>query len=73
MKPVKKFQINHYPLPFKYHKRRLSPTGKKSKVKSQVWMMMMIAASLMWAGAAEMPEQSKMTLKNHQNDSKQLT
>ena len=39
----------------------------------KVWMMMMIAASLMWAGAAEKPEQSKMTFKNHQNDSKQLT
>ena len=35
-------------------------------------MMMMIAASLMWAGAAEKPEQSNMTLKNHQNDSKQF-
>ncbi len=35
-------------------------------------MMMMIAASLMWAGAAEKPEQSKITFKNHQNDSKQL-
>ena len=34
----------------------------------KVWMMMMIAASLMWAGAAEKPEQSKMTFKNHQND-----
>ena len=30
----------------------------------------MIAASLMWAGAAEKPEQSKMIFKNHQNDSK---
>ena len=39
----------------------------------EVWMMMMIAASLMWAGAAEKTEQSKMTFKNHQNDSKQLT
>ena len=39
----------------------------------KVWMMMMIAASLMWAGAAEKPEQSKMTFRNHQNDSKQLT
>ena len=39
----------------------------------KVWMIMMIAASLMWAGAAEKPEQSKMTFKNHQNDSKQLT
>ena len=38
----------------------------------KVWMMMMIAASLMWAGAAEKPEQSKMTFKNHQNDLKQL-
>ena len=38
-----------------------------------VWMMMMIAVNLMWAGAAEKPEQSKMTFKNHQNDSKQLT
>ncbi len=33
---------------------------------------MMIAASLMWAGAAEKPEQYKMTFKNYQNDSKQL-
>jgi len=30
-----------------------------------VWMMMLIAAGLMWAGAAEKPEQSKMTFKNH--------
>ncbi len=35
-------------------------------------MMMMIAASLMRAGAVEKPEQSKMTFKNDQNDSKQL-
>ena len=33
-------------------------------------MMMMIAASLMWAGAAEKPEQSKITLEYQQNDSK---
>ncbi len=33
----------------------------------------MIAASLMWAEAAEKPEQSKMTLKDHRNDSKQLS
>ena len=36
-------------------------------------MMMMIAAGQMWAGAAEKPEQSKMTFKNQQNDSKQFT
>ena len=36
-------------------------------------MMMMITASLMWAGAAETLEQSKMIFKNHQNDSKQLS
>ena len=41
--------------------------------KSHKVSMMMIAASLMWAGAAEMPEQSKMTFKNYKNDSKQLT
>ena len=35
-------------------------------------MMMMIAVSLMWAGAAEMAEQFKMTFKNYQNDSEQL-
>ena len=35
-------------------------------------MMMMIAASLMWAKAAEKPDQSKMAFKNHQNDSEQL-
>ena len=35
-------------------------------------MMMMIAAGLMWAGAAEKPDQSKIIFKNHQNDSKQL-
>ena len=34
---------------------------------------MMIAASLIWAGAAEKPEQSKMTFKNHRNNSKQLS
>ena len=28
--------------------------------KVKVWMMMMIAASLIWAGAAEKPEQSKI-------------
>ncbi len=38
----------------------------------KVWMMIMIAASLMWAGVAEKREQSKMAFKNHQNDSKQL-
>ena len=31
----------------------------------KVWMMMMIAASLVWAGAAETPEQSKLTLENN--------
>ena len=36
-------------------------------------MMMTIASSLMWVGAAEKPEQSKMTFKKYQNDSKQLT
>ena len=36
----------------------------------KLWMMMMITASLMWAGAAEKPEQSKMIFKNHQNDKK---
>ena len=35
-------------------------------------MMSMIAASLMWAEAAEKPEQSKIAFKNHQKDSKQL-
>ncbi len=35
-------------------------------------MMMMIAASLMWTGAAGKPEQSKMLFKNYVNDSKQL-
>ena len=30
------------------------------KKSHKVWMMMMIAASLMWARASEMPEQSKM-------------
>ena len=41
----------------------------------KVWMMMMmmIASSLMWARAAEKTEQSKITLQNLQNDSKQLT
>ena len=39
----------------------------------KVWMMMMmITASLMWAGVAEKPDQSEMTFKNHQNDSEQL-
>ena len=37
----------------------------------KVWMMM-TAASLMWARTAEKPEQSKMILINHQNESKQL-
>ena len=41
--------------------------------KKEVWMKMMIAAILMWVGAAEKPDQSKMTFKNHQNDPKQLT
>ena len=46
-----------------YYKRRLSPTGKSH----EVWMMMMIAASLMWAGAAERErecEQPKLALKS---------
>ena len=50
--------------------------GSRRQEKShKVWMMMMmmIAASLMWAGTAEKPGQFKMTFKNHQNDSKQLT
>ena len=48
--------------------------GSRQLEKShEVWMMMMIAASLLWAGAAEKPEQAKMIFKNHQNDSKQLT
>ena len=47
--------------------------GSRRLEKSHKVWMMMIAASLMWAGAAEMPEQSKMTFKNYQNDSKQLT
>ena len=37
------------------------------KKSHKVWMMMMIAASLMWVGAAEKPEQSKMIFKNYQN------
>ncbi len=41
--------------------------------KFKAWMMMMIAASLMRAGAAEKPELSKMAFKNHQNDLKQLS
>ena len=47
-----------------YHKRWLSPTGKSHKV----WMMMMIAANLIWAVAAEKPEQSKMMFKNQKKD-----
>ena len=39
----------------------------------KVWMMMMITASLMWAKAAEKPEQSKIIFKNYQNDLKQLS
>ncbi len=31
-------------------------------------MMVMIVASLMWAGAAEKPDRSKMMLENYQND-----
>ena len=38
----------------------------------EVWMMMIIAVSLMWGGAAEKPEQYKITFKNPQNNSKQL-
>jgi len=34
--------------------------------------MMMIAASLMWAGAVEKLEQSKIILKDHQNDVKRM-
>ena len=41
-------------------------------ISHKVWIMMMIAACL-GAGTAEKPEQSKMTFKNHQNYSKQLT
>ena len=46
--------------------------SRRLKKSHKVWMMM-IAASLMWAGAAEKPEQSKTTFKSHQNDLKQLT
>ena len=55
------------PIPLSVPQKAALADWKKVKV----WMMM-IAASLMWAGAAEKPEQSKMTFKNHQNDSKQL-
>ena len=48
-------------------------SSRRLEKSHEVWMMMIIAVSLMWAGAAEKPEQSKMTFKNHQNDSKQLT
>ena len=51
---------------WKQHSRRLEKSHG-------VWMMMMIAASLIWAGASEKPEQSKITFKNNQNDSKQHT
>ena len=34
----------------------------------KVWMMMMIAASSIWAGVAEKPEQSKLTFKNLKNN-----
>ena len=48
--------------------------GSRRLEKSRkVWMIMMIAASLMWAGVAEKPKQSKMIFKNHQKDSEQLT
>ena len=48
--------------------------SRRLKKKHLVWIMMMIATGLMWAGAAEKPEQSKMTLiGKQQNDSKQLT
>ena len=54
--------------------QHITKGGSRRLEKShEVWMMMMIAASWMWAGAAEKPEQSKMTFKNHRNDSKQLT
>ena len=56
----------HYKFTTKGGSRRLEKSHK-------VWMMMMIAARLMWAEAAEMPEQSKITFKNYQIDSKQLT
>ena len=53
---------------------KVTKGGSRRLEKShKVWMMMMmIAASLMRAGAVEKPEQSKMTFKNDQNDSKQL-
>ncbi len=35
-------------------------------------MMMIIAASRMWAGVAEKPEQSEKTLENQQIDSKYI-
>ncbi len=47
--------------------------GSRRLEKSHKVWMIMIAASLMWTGAAEKPEQFKWTFKNHQNDSKQLT
>ena len=47
--------------------------SRRLKKSREVWMTMMIAASLIWAGVAEKPEQSKMTNKNHPNDLKQLT
>ncbi len=43
-----------------YHKRWLWPTGKSR----EVWMIMMIAASSIWARAAEKREQLKVALKS---------
>ena len=61
-KPFKSF---HYIV---YHKRRLSPTGKKSKFGWWWWSLPV------WCGQEHLKnlQQSKMTFKNPQNDSKQL-
>ena len=52
-------------LNFPFIKTLIEIKGGSRRLKShKIWIMMMTAASLMWAGAAEKPEQSKMTSKN---------
>ena len=48
--------ICYYPKIIGYQNRISDTTKGGYRLLEKVWMMMMIAASLMWAGAAEKPE-----------------
>ena len=69
--PIRSFVISNSIVPSTLNNNATKGGFRRLEKSHKVWMMM-IAASLMWARAAEKPEQSKMTFKIHQNDSKQF-